>query len=160
MTADLNLSIYLINKYCGREVALQCSRCTLVNLDRLSQLPFSIFIPEKNHQDAKIIRIQNWIEKNFSNNVSIENLAKKAGMSPRNFNRRFKSATGESAVKYLQQMRIEAAKKELENGKLSFDEISFKVGYENVSFFRRIFKQGTGLSPAAYQKKFFQYIDV
>ena len=81
-------------------------------------------------------------------------------MSLRNFNRRFKSATGKSAVKYLQQVRIEAAKKELENGKLSFDEISFTVGYENVSFFRRIFKQGTGLSLTAYQKKFFQYIDV
>lgn len=160
VTADLNLSLYLINKYCGREVALQSSRCTLIDLDRLSQLPFSIFIPEKNHQDAKILKIQNWIEKNFSNSVSIENLAKKASMSLRNFNRRFKSATGKSAVKYLQQVRIEAAKKELENGKLSFDEISFTVGYENVSFFRRIFKQGTGLSLTAYQKKFFQYIDV
>ena len=70
VTADLNLSLYLINKYCGREVALQSSRCTLIDLDRLSQLPFSIFIPEKNHQDAKILKIQNWIEKNFSNSVS------------------------------------------------------------------------------------------
>ena len=158
MTADLNLSIYLINKYCGREVALQCSRCTLVNLDRLSQLPFSIFIPEKNHPDSEILKIQEWIEINFPNRLSIETLANKTGMSARNFNRRFKAATGETAVKYLQQVRIEAAKKELEDSKLSFDEISFKVGYENVSFFRRIFKKGTGLTPTAYQERFFNLL--
>jgi len=160
MTADLNLSLYLINKYCGREVALQCSRCTLIDLDRLSQLPFTIFIPEKNHQDSEILKIQEWIEINFNHSLSIETLAKKSGMSPRNFNRRFKAATGETAVKYLQQVRIEVAKKELEDGRRSFDEISFHVGYENVSFFRRIFKQATGLSPAAYRKKFFQYVEV
>ena len=160
MTADLNLSLYLINKYCGREVALQCSRCTLIDLDRLSQSPFSIFIPEKNHQDSKILKTQEWIETNFNHSLSIETLAKKSGMSPRNFNRRFKAATGETVVKYLQLVRIEAAKKQLEDGRRSFDEISFHVGYENVSFFRRIFKKGTGLSPAAYQKKFFQYVKV
>jgi transcriptional regulator GlxA family with amidase domain len=160
MTADLNLSLYLINKYCGREVALQCSRCTLVDLDRLSQLPFTIFIPEKNHQDSEVLKIQEWIEINYFHSFSIETLAKKAEVRSRNFNRRFKAATGETAVKYLQKVRIEAAKKELEDSRRSFDEISFHVGYENVSFFRRIFKQGTGLSPAAYQKKFFQYGEV
>jgi transcriptional regulator GlxA family with amidase domain len=160
MTADLNLSLYLINKYCGREVALQCSRCTLVDLGNLSQLAFSVYVPEKNHKDATILKIQEWIEINFSHNVSIEILAKKAEMSPRNFNRRFKAATGVTVVKYLQQVKIEAAKKELEDGKRSFEEISVHVGYDNVSFFRRLFKQGTGLSPAAYREKFFQYVDV
>ncbi len=154
VTADLNLSLYLINKYCGREVALQSSRCTLVDLDRLTQLPFTIFIPEKNHLDEEILAIQHWIETHYQQSISIEILARKAAMSPRNFNRRFKAATGITAVKYLQQIRIEAAKKELEDGTRSFDEISFHVGYENVSFFRRIFKQTTGLSPAAYRKKF------
>jgi transcriptional regulator GlxA family with amidase domain len=158
VTADLNLSIYLINKYCGREVALQSSRCTLIDMDSLSQLPFTVFIPEKNHQDSQILRAQKVIESKYRQSLSIEDLAKASGMSPRNFNRRFKAATGESTIKYLQQIRIEAAKKELENGKRSFDEISVNVGYENVSFFRRIFKQGTGLSPALYQKKFFRYL--
>jgi len=160
LTADLNLAIYLINKYCGREIALQCSRCTLVDLDRLSQSTFSIFIPEKNHQDAEILKIQEWIEQNLDRNFSIGKLAEKVAMSPRNFNRRFKQAVGETALTYLQLVRIEAAKKELENGRRTFDEISFNVGYENVSFFRRIFKRATGLTPAAYRKKFFQYVEV
>ena len=160
VTADLNLSLYLINKYCGREVALQCSRCTLIDLDRLSQLPFVIFLPEKNHQDAEILKIQEWLEQSYSKPLSVKDFAKKAGMSERNFNRRFKSATGMTAIKYLQQIRVEVAKKQLENGRRSFDEISFHVGYENVSFFRRLFKRATGLSPATYRSKFFQYIEV
>jgi transcriptional regulator GlxA family with amidase domain len=160
MTADLNLSLYLINKYCGREIALQCSRCTLVDLGSLSQLPFTVYVPEKNHKDSQILKIQEWIEMHFSHSLSIEKLAKKAEMSPRNFNRRFKAATGGVVVKYLQQVRIEAAKKELEDGNRSFDDISVHVGYENVSFFRRIFKQGTGLSPADYRRKFFKYVEI
>jgi transcriptional regulator GlxA family with amidase domain len=118
-----------------------------------------MFIPQKNHQDTKILKTQEWIETNFSHSLSVEALAKELRMSPRNFNRRFKSARKETFVKYVQQVRIEAARKELENGKLSLDEISVRVGYENVSFFRRIFKQSTGLSPTDYKNKFFQYLD-
>lgn len=158
ITADLNLSLYLINKYCGREIALQCSRCTLVDLDRLSQLPFSIFMPEKNHDDPEILKIQEWIENKYSQNLSTEILAEKSKMSVRNFNRRFKLATGVTAVNYIQLARVEVAKRELENQRLSFDEISSRVGYENVSFFRRVFKRFTGLSPIAYKKKFNQHL--
>lgn len=157
MTADLNLTLYLINKYCGREVALQCSRCTLIDLDRISQQSYIIFIPEKNHQDLEILKIQEWIEANFNQSLSVQGLAEQATMSTRNFNRRFKAATGETAVKYLQLVRVEATKKALEDSRLSFDEISSNVGYENVSFLRRVFKKTTGLSPAEYQKKFFPY---
>ena len=158
MTADFNLSMYLINKYCGREIALQCSRCTLIDLDRLSQSTFSVFLPEKNHKDATVLKVQEWIEEHYNEKLSIELLSKEVGMSPRNLNRRFKIATGETIVKYIQLVRIEVAKKALEDGNRSFDDISYHVGYENVSFFRRIFKQNTGLSPANYQKKFFKYL--
>ena len=160
VTADLNLSLYLIHKYCGKEVALQSSRCTLIDLNRQSQRPFTMFVAVKNHGDSKVLKIQEWIENHFNEGLSVQDLARQYGMSPRHFNRRFKAATGETALKYLQLVRIEIAKKELEDGRKSFDEISFHVGYENVSFFRRIFKQSTGLSPSAYQKKFFQFVDV
>jgi len=160
VTADLNLSLYLINKYCGKEVALQSSRCTLIDFERVSQQPFTMFIPEKNHQDSKILQTQEWIEDNFNQNIPNEALAKKVDMSTRNFNRRFKVATGATVVNYIQLLRTEKAKKEMENGRRSFDEISYNVGYENVSFFRRLFKKHTGLSPADYRKKFFQFVDV
>ena len=158
ITADLSLALYLINKYCGREIALQCSRCSLVDLDRLSQLPFSIFMPQKGHHDVEIQRTQDWIEMNYSQNIHTETLAKSAGISPRQFNRRFKEATGETVVKYIQLVRVDAAKKALEQSELSFDEVAINVGYENVSFFRRVFKQTTSLSPAAYRKKFCEFV--
>jgi transcriptional regulator GlxA family with amidase domain len=154
VTADLNLSLYLINKYCGREIALQSSRCTLVNLDQIAQLPFSVFNPEKNHNDSEILDIQEWIEVNYAQNVNLEELAEKMGLSLRQFNRRFKSATGETAIKYLQQIRVEKAKQELIDTKQTFDAISLNAGYENASFFRRIFKSNTGISPAQYRNKF------
>jgi transcriptional regulator GlxA family with amidase domain len=156
VTADLNLALYLIDKYCGREVALQSSRCTLVDLDRLSQLPFTVFVPDKNHNDTEILDIQQWMEGNYQNAISMETLAKELGTSLRHFNRRFKSATGETGVKYLQLIRVEAAKKQLINTNLSFDEIAVDVGYENVSFFRRIFKDKTGLTPVNFRRKFMQ----
>jgi transcriptional regulator GlxA family with amidase domain len=156
ITADLNLSLYLINKYCGREIALQSARCMLVDLDRLSQSPFAVFTPEKNHNDPGILKTQEWMEENFAEHITLEALAEKTGMSPRQFNRRFKSATGQSGIKYLQLLRIEAAKKALIDTNHSFDEISLNVGYENVSFFRRIFKSSTDLTPAVYRQKFSQ----
>lgn len=158
ITADLSLALYLINKYCGREIALQCSRCSLVDLDRLSQLPFSIFMPQKGHHDVEVQRVQDWIEKNYNQNIVVDKLAESAEVSPRQFNRRFKNATGETVVRYIQLVRVEAAKKALEQSHLSFDEIATNVGYENVSFFRRVFKQATSLSPAAYRKKFCEFV--
>ncbi len=158
ITADLSLALYLINKYCGREIALQCSRCSLVDLDRLSQLPFSIFMPQKGHKDVEVQRAQDWIEKHYNQNVSVDALAQHVGLSTRQFNRRFKEATDETVVKYLQLVRVEAAKKALEQSLLTFDEIAVSVGYENVSFFRRVFKQATSLAPSAYRKKFCEFV--
>jgi len=156
ITADLNLSLYLIKKYCGREIALQTARCMLVDLDRISQAPFAVFIPEKNHSDSEILKTQEWMEENYSDSVNLETLAGKIGMGLRQFNRRFKSATGETGLKYLQLVRVEAAKLDLTNTDRSFEEISLSVGYENVSFFRRIFKSNTDLTPALYRRKFGQ----
>ncbi len=154
ITADLNLSLYLINKYCGREFALQSARCMLVDLDRISQAPFAVFKPEKNHTDSKILNIQDWIEAHFQESINLESLAEKTGMSLRQFNRRFKAATGVTGLKYVQLVRLEAAKLALTKSNRSFDEISQNVGYENVSFFRRLFKKYTSITPLVYRQKF------
>ena len=156
ITADLNLSLYLIEKYCGREIALQGSRCMLVDMDRTSQAPFSMFIPNRAHEDDEILLAQDWMEKHYSDSINMEVLADKAEMSLRQFNRRFKSATGETAVKYLQQVRVEAAKTLLVTTHETFDNISPKVGYENVSFLRRVFKGSTGITPVDFRRKFGQ----
>jgi transcriptional regulator GlxA family with amidase domain len=156
ITADLNLSLYLIRKFCGREIALQSARCTMADLDRISQATFSVFIPEKNHSDREILKSQGWIEENYQKSVKLDDLAVRTGMSPRQFNRRFKAATGETGIKYLQLVRIEAAKLALINTDQSFEDISRNVGYENVSFFRRVFKNNTSVTPVVYRQKFSQ----
>ena len=154
ITADLNLSLYLIRKFCGREIALQSARCTMADLDRISQAPFSVFVPEKNHSDREILKAQDWIEENYQKNVNLQELAARTGVSLRQFNRRFKSATGETGIKYLQLVRIEAAKMALINTDQSFEDISRNAGYENVSFFRRVFKSNTSVTPVVYRQKF------
>jgi len=154
ITADLSLSLHLIEKYCGREAALQGSRCMLVDMDRTSQAPFSVFLPNKDHEDEEIIQAQEWIEKNYKESIKMEMLAEKASTSLRQFNRRFKSATGHTAVKYLQLTRVEAAKILLVTSNKSFEDISPIVGYENVSFLRRVFRSSAGLTPVEFRRKF------
>ncbi len=154
ISADLNLSLYLIEKYCGREMALQSSRCTMVDMDCIAQAPFSMFTAEKNHGDSKVLDAQQFMEENLSSKLDIDAMALDAGMSLRQFNRRFRSATGESVTNYLQLIRVDAAKVELVNTDIAFEEISPQVGYENVSFFRRVFKKITSLTPAEYRRRF------
>ncbi|MCP5073044.1 MAG: helix-turn-helix domain-containing protein [Rhodobacteraceae bacterium] len=154
ITADLNLSLHLIEKYCGRETAMRGARCMLVDPDRRSQATFAAFIPKKDHQDDEILQAQELIESGYKENIKMETLAKHAGTSLRQFNRRFKSATGETAVKYLQYTRVEAAKILLVTTHHAFAEIAPMVGYENVSFLRRVFKGGTGTTPAEFRRKF------
>ncbi|GAB4198781.1 MAG: GlxA family transcriptional regulator [Wenzhouxiangellaceae bacterium] len=154
VTADLNLSLYLIQQFCGREVAIQCSKCTLVDIDRLSQAPFTTFIPEKDHNDALILQLQHWIDRHQAEEITIETLARQASLSPRQLNRRFKQATGESILTYLQKTKIEIVKTLLEQTNRKFADITQAVGYHNESHLRRLFKRQTGLSPKAYRQKF------
>jgi len=154
ITADLNLSLHLIEKYCGREKALQVSRCMLVDMDRVSQAPFAAFIPNKDHGDEEILEAQEWLETSYRGGITMEVLAKEAGMSLRHFNRRFRSATGETAVKYLQHLRVEACKVLLVTTSRPFDEIAPAVGYENVSFLRRVFRSHTGMTPVGFRRRF------
>jgi len=154
ITADMDLSLYLIEKYYGRERALQGAKCMLVDLDRKSQAPFAVFIPNKEHTDEQILYAQKWIEENYKNSFTIESLATKVGMSRRQFNRRFKSASGETALKFLQHVRVDASKVLLVTTREPFDEIAPMVGYENVSFFRKVFKKSVGLTPLEFRRKF------
>lgn len=154
VTADLNLSLYLIKKYCGREIAVQCSKCTLVDIDRLSQSPFATFVPEKAHGDKVILELQNWIDKHCQETISIELLAEKVFLSTRQLNRRFRQATGEPILTYIQNLKIEVVKTLLEQSHRTFSDISESVGYSNESHLRKLFKRQTGLTPSDYRNKF------
>jgi transcriptional regulator GlxA family with amidase domain len=152
--AGMDLPIYLVEKFCGRQVAIQCSKSLIHDMGQRSQVPYSVFQFQKNHGDEGIKITQQWIENNYTREVDFDIVSKKHGMSRRTFERRFKKATGETPLVYLQLTRVEAAKRILETKGGTFDEICHQVGYETSSYFREIFKKHTGLLPTEYQKKF------
>ena len=152
--AGIDLSLYLVEKYCGHEVALQSSKSVIADIGRTSQAPYVIFQFQKDHRDNQILMVQEWIENNFDQAFNYDKLARNHGMSRRTFERRFKTATGDTPLIYQQRLRVEAAKHLLEDGNQSFDEITYQVGYEDSSSFRKVFLKQTGLRPTEYQKKF------
>ncbi len=153
-TACYDLSLYLVAKYVGYNVAAESAKTLIHDIGRISQTPYSSFNFQRNHTDDSILQTQRKLEKNYSDDLDIDNLAQEVGMSRRTFERRFKTATGETCLQYLQKVRVEVAKQILEEKSSSFDEVSYEVGYENSSFFRKIFQKQTGLRPTEYRNKF------
>jgi transcriptional regulator GlxA family with amidase domain len=152
--AGMDLSLYLVENYCGRDVATQCSKALIYDMGRNSQAPYSVFQFQKSHADEAVVQSQEWIETHHTEEIDMNGVARKHGMSRRTFERRFKKATGDTPLAYLQRLRVESAKRQLETDSRTFDEISYHVGYENSSHFRELFKKHTGLLPTAYQRKF------
>lgn len=152
--AGVDLSLYLVEKFCGHEVALQSSKSMISELGRTSQAHFAVSQHRKDHQDAHILPIQEWIEVNYHKHFNYDGLARQNGLSRRTLERRFKNATGETPLAYQQGIRVEVAKRLLERERYSFDEITYRVGYEDSSTFRKIFSKHTGLGPKEYRKKF------
>ncbi len=150
----LNMIIYLIEKYYGREVAIWCSKMAEIDFDRMNQNQFIIFNGQKEHNDETIKEVQAYIEENFEEKISVEALSKKYAISSRNFIRRFKKATQNTPFEYIQRVKIEVAKKSFESSTLNINQVMYHVGYNDDKAFRKTFKKYTGLSPLAYRRKF------
>lgn len=150
----LNLVLYIVEKYCGREVAIYISKLMEIDIERDNQSQFAIFQGQKEHDDESIRQAQLFMESNISERLTIEQVADKVAISRRNFERRFKKATANTPVEYLQRIRMEAAKRSFEAGKDNVNEVMYAVGYTDNKAFRSVFKKVTGLSPLAYRKKY------
>ncbi|MCD4741433.1 MAG: helix-turn-helix domain-containing protein [Desulfobacteraceae bacterium] len=157
VNAGMDLTLYLVEKFCGRQVAVECAKTMVLDLGRESQTPYDCFLSSKDHNDSLIAKAQNWIKKNHTQSIDYDLLAKKYNMSRRSLERRFKQAIGITPLAYLQQIRVETAKRLLEEGIRTFSEITYQVGYEDISFFRKIFIRLTGLKPKEYQQRFKGY---
>ncbi len=153
-TSFANLIIYLIEKYCGNETASLASKMFLVDYHKDSQSSYAMFSTQKHHTDMVIRRIQNHIEEHPGENLSIDELAQISSLSRRNFIRRFKQATANTPREYVRRVKVEFAKKLLERQNLTFEEIAWRSGYEDVNSFRIVFKKYTGLNPTAYRQKY------
>lgn len=154
VSAYMDLGLYLIGRFASPELASTLSKLLLIDPSRRLQSPYQTFSLKKTHGDTEIKAVQEWLEENASDPATISDLAQRAGMGQRTFMRRFKRATGESPVAYLQQLRIEVARRLLETTAEPVEAITFKTGYEDVSAFRKLFRKHTGLSPSSYRKRF------
>ena len=149
----LNLLVYLVEKYAGREMAVLISKAFMIDIDRVSQSPFIIFKGQKTHEDEPIKNAQEFIENNYQEKMTVDQLARMFALGRRNMERRFKKATANTVVEYIQRVKIEAAKKSLESGRKNINEVMYDVGYSDSKAFRTTFKKITGLSPAGYKNK-------
>jgi transcriptional regulator GlxA family with amidase domain len=148
-----DLSLYLVEKYCGRDIAVQSARALSIEMPKRWQATFTQLSLTALHDDDRIFAAQQWLQERYSEEQRVDELAHRFGMSSRNFARRFKNATGESPLAYLHGMRIAAAKQLLEATLVSVQEIAQRVGYSDVLFFRNLFKRHTGVSPGEYRRR-------
>lgn len=150
----MNLILHLVAKYYDRETAIYCSKVFGVEFDRDDQSEFIIFSGQKNHNDKDIRKAQQFMETKVGDKIVIDDLCTRLAIDRRNFDRRFKKATGNSPYEYLQRIKIEAAKKYLETSRKTVNEIMYDVGYSDVRAFRNVFKKYTGMSPVDYKNKY------
>jgi len=152
--AFLNLLLYLIEKNAGREVAVHISKAFSIDIDRDSQSPFIMFEGQKEHGDEKIISAQEYIEENYEQTIRVDELADRLALSRRTLERRFKKATSNTITEYVQRVKIEAAKKDLERTRKNVTEVMYEVGYSDTKSFRNLFRKITGMTPIEYRGKF------
>jgi len=149
-----NLLLYLVEKYTSRDIAILASKFFAIEIDRSSQNAFMMFQGQKEHEDNEIKKAQEFIEANYSDKITVDNLADKFAIGRRSFERRFKKATNNTVVEYMQRVKIEAAKRSFESSRKNINEVMFDVGYTDTKAFRTIFKKITGLTPVEYRNKY------
>jgi len=149
-----NLLLYLVEKYTDRDTAILASKYFAIDIDRESQSAFTMFKGQKEHEDDEIKKAQFFIEENFQDKIKVDQLAGKFAVGRRSFERRFKKATNNTVVEYIQRVKIEAAKRSFETGRKNINEVMYDVGYSDTKAFRTIFRKITGLSPIEYRNKY------
>lgn len=149
-----NLLLYLLEKFTNRDTAILAAKYFAVDIDRESQAAFTIFSGQKDHNDPEVKQAQDFIEANYQERITVDQLADQLAISRRSFERRFKKATNNTVVEYLQRVKIEAAKRDFESSRKNITEVMFDVGYTDTKAFRTVFKKITGLTPIEYRNKY------
>jgi len=148
------LLLHLLEKYTDRATAVLASKYFAVDIDRDSQAVFAMFMGQKNHGDGAIKKAQEYIEQHTQERIAVDELADRAAMGRRSFERRFKQATNNSVLEYINRVKIEAAKRQFENSRKNMNEVMYDVGYTDTKAFRAMFKKLTGLTPIEYRNKY------
>ena len=154
-TSSFHLMLFLIQLHCGKEVTVRIAKLFAIDMDRHRQSYFSTFQISRNHSDDLVAMAQQKIETAYHNTGTIEEMIKDIPASRRNIVRRFKQVTGITPIEYLQQTRVEAAKKMLEQSAAQMTEVIYKSGYNDPKAFRKVFRKTVGMTPSEYREKFY-----
>lgn len=149
-----DLALHIIARYASPGEALHIAKVYLLKWHDEGGLPYASLVRNLPHADSVARRCEDWLKENFRQVEAVSQVVAVGQLPERTLKRRFKAATGSSLIQYLQNLRIEEAKRLLETGVLPVDEISAEVGYSDASFFRRLFKRITGLAPGQYRRMF------
>ncbi len=149
-----NLLLHLVEKYTDRETAILASKYFAIDIDRDSQTAFAMFKGQKNHSDTAIKKAQDYVEKSIGEKISVDALADMVAVGRRSFERRFKKATNNTVLEYIQLLKIESAKRSFESSRKNINEVMIDVGYTDTKAFRSVFKKITGLTPVEYRNKY------
>jgi transcriptional regulator GlxA family with amidase domain len=149
-----DLAIHIISRYSSPGEALRIAKVYLLKWHGEGQLPYAALVRRNPHADSVVRSCEQWLGEHYRETGAIKKIVELASIPERTLKRRFKAATGNTLIEYLQNLRVEAAKQLLESGQLPVDEISVAVSYEDPSFFRRLFKRRTGLTPSQYRRMF------
>ena len=149
-----NLLLYLVEKYADRQTAILASKYFAIDIDRQSQSGFAIFQGQKNHSDDAVLKAQDFIDKNVHEKITIDQLASLVSIGRRSFERRFKLATNNSVLEYINRVKIETAKRNFEISRKNINEVMYEVGFTDAKSFRLLFKKTTGLAPIEYRSKY------
>lgn len=149
-----NLLLYLIERFVDYETAVMAGRTFMIDLSRNNQYFYSVFNGLKSHGDQKVLKVQEYLEKNYDQKISLADLARLVHLTERTLQRRFKKHTHYTPIQYLQHIRIEVTKRLLTDKEKTVDEVMWDVGYEDSHHFRSVFRSITGKNPHAYRNGF------
>jgi transcriptional regulator GlxA family with amidase domain len=138
------------------EAAMRVARVNLIDWHDLGQQPFAALTIARQVDDAVISDCQAWVAEHYDQDAPVAAMLARSGLTERTFKRRFAKATGLPPLEYVHTLRLEEAKQMLETGELPVEAVANEVGYEDASFFGRLFRRKVGLTPAQYRKRFGQ----
>jgi transcriptional regulator GlxA family with amidase domain len=153
VTSYLDLGLFLIARFFGTEEAMRVARSWLIDWHREGQLPFASLARAAQTRDGMIADMQEWIADNYGHPAPVGKMVELSGLPARTFKRRFKEATGLPPLDYVHSIRLEEAKQMLETTDRPIEQVAAEVGYEDSSFFRRLFRRKVGLTPHAYRQR-------
>lgn len=153
-TSWQDLALFLIARLAGPEEAMRVARLHLLDWHHVGQQPFAALTRQRHVGDAVIAKCQQWVAEHYDERSPVATMAAMSGLAERSFKRRFAKATGLAPLEYVHTLRLEESKHALETTDAPIEDIAAEVGYEDASFFGRLFRRKVGITPAQYRKRF------